>query len=442
MAYKFQEGAAKLDGAISGSSTIVAKSSISSSADLAVTGNIHFAGEIYGDGSNLTDVTAAPAGSDTQLQYNNGGSLGAASTVTFNDSTLVLSLTRTGSFASVTCTGSISGSSTLVVGGTINGSGNWASSGSITAGSSFIIGSADLNETDMEKLDGITNGTAAAAKAVVLDASKNIATIGTVGCGAITSTGASTMGSLDVGGTLACDTSFTIDAVVLNATELGYVDGVTAGAGAASKALVLDASADVASGLRSVTGSGDLKFANVHATTSIFAGGEMSASKDVYAGDGGNVGFLSRAGMLLGWDGSSDGNLDMGASGYISGASGIEMVGNAVFVGQHAVSGGVQYDVNTVTSHTELTASSSKMYQLVSGGTAAIQVLLPSASAGENYQYVIKRHALMSGNVVITSSGGDAADVDKSIDGEDKITLETAGASVFLISDGAMWNIF
>ncbi len=39
--------------------------------------------------------------------------------------------------------------------------------GSITAGTSFIIGSADLNETDMEKLDGITNGTAAANKALV-----------------------------------------------------------------------------------------------------------------------------------------------------------------------------------------------------------------------------------------------------------------------------------
>ena len=61
--------------------------------------------------------------------------------------------------------------------------------GSVTAGTSFIIGSADLSETDLEKLDGITDGTAAANKAVVLDGSKNIATIGTVGCGAITTTG-------------------------------------------------------------------------------------------------------------------------------------------------------------------------------------------------------------------------------------------------------------
>ena len=55
-----------------------------------------------------------------------------------------------------------------------------ASSGSITSGSSFIIGSADLNETDMEKLDGITNGTAAANKAVVVDGNKSIGTFGTI----------------------------------------------------------------------------------------------------------------------------------------------------------------------------------------------------------------------------------------------------------------------
>ena len=53
-----------------------------------------------------------------------------------------------------------------------------------------------MNEADLEKLDGITNGTAAANKAVVLDGSKNIATIGTIGSGAITSSGAYSGGGL------------------------------------------------------------------------------------------------------------------------------------------------------------------------------------------------------------------------------------------------------
>ena len=47
--------------------------------------------------------------------------------------------------------------------------------GAVTAGSSFIIGSADINETDLEKLDGITNGAGAANKALVLDANADVA---------------------------------------------------------------------------------------------------------------------------------------------------------------------------------------------------------------------------------------------------------------------------
>ena len=51
--------------------------------------------------------------------------------------------------------------------------------GNITSGDSFVIGSASMDETDLEKLDGITNGTAAANKALVLGASKEISTITT-----------------------------------------------------------------------------------------------------------------------------------------------------------------------------------------------------------------------------------------------------------------------
>ena len=54
-----------------------------------------------------------------------------------------------------------------------------STTGNITSGASFVIGSADMDETDLEKLDGITNGTAAANKALVLGASKEISTITT-----------------------------------------------------------------------------------------------------------------------------------------------------------------------------------------------------------------------------------------------------------------------
>ena len=70
---------------------------------------------------------------------------------------------------------------TLQIGGGSGGSGVTLSTvgavtadAAITAGSSFIIGSADINETDLEKLDGITNGAGAANKALVLDGSADI----------------------------------------------------------------------------------------------------------------------------------------------------------------------------------------------------------------------------------------------------------------------------
>jgi len=152
----------------------------------------------------------------------------------------------------------------------------------VTAEGSFIIGSADMDETDLEKLDGITNGTAAANKALVADANvdvsglRNLTMTGDMTAGTVTMTGFTvdadgdtalkslavddgsnigcdsdtdlmtlSDGALAVNGTLSADTSFTLDAVTLDATELGYLDGVTAGTAAASKALVLDASKNV-----------------------------------------------------------------------------------------------------------------------------------------------------------------------------------------------------
>jgi hypothetical protein len=188
---------------------------------------------------------------------------------------------------------------------------NVTATGDITAGGSFIIGSADLNETDMEQLDGITKGTAAANKAMVTDASNNIASLGTLGCGAITSTGLGTFVGVAAGGAITTATtigasgkitgnefatdgdefqvsdagqvtavgvvaggavssattvsgsgkgsflSIALDSVDVTATaaELNFNDGATAGTAVASKTLVVDANKDIAS-LRNVTATG------------------------------------------------------------------------------------------------------------------------------------------------------------------------------------------
>lgn len=58
----------------------------------------------------------------------------------------------------------------------LNTDGSTNFGGNVTAVGSFIIGSADMTEADLEKLDGITDGTAAASKALVLNSGFDITT--------------------------------------------------------------------------------------------------------------------------------------------------------------------------------------------------------------------------------------------------------------------------
>ena len=141
-------------------------------------------------------------------------------------------------------------SSTNISGiGTIS-SGAITSSGVVTA-TGFTIGSAVINEAELETLDGITGGTVIASKAMIVDANKdigivrnltidgtfsdgnytfdtsgNVSGLGTIGSGAITSTGVVTA------------TGFTIGSAVINEAELETIDGITAGTAAGSKAVV------------------------------------------------------------------------------------------------------------------------------------------------------------------------------------------------------------
>ncbi len=85
------------------------------------------------------------------------------------------------------------------VGGTLTFNGSTV--GGTSDEATYASGQAIANETDIVAVSGIANyasgqvsvvdGVAEASKALVVDGSKNIATIGTVGCGAITSTGSS-----------------------------------------------------------------------------------------------------------------------------------------------------------------------------------------------------------------------------------------------------------
>ena len=83
----------------------------------------------------------------------------------------------------------------LDVEGAITSGGAITAGGNVTAVGSFVIGSADMSETDLEKLDGITDGTAAANKALVADSNididslRNVTATGTIQGATITATG-------------------------------------------------------------------------------------------------------------------------------------------------------------------------------------------------------------------------------------------------------------
>ena len=80
--------------------------SISGSGDVAVSGAIH-AANFYGDGSGLTSIAA---GTDTQIQFNDGGSaFGASANLTWDDTNFQV-------------VGNISGSGTVEIGDNLTGS--------------------------------------------------------------------------------------------------------------------------------------------------------------------------------------------------------------------------------------------------------------------------------------------------------------------------------
>ena len=104
-----------------------------------------------------------------------GDITGNAGTVTVNDTTDTTAYVGLWESASGTLAGKTDGGITYNAG-----------TGVLNVSNGLTIGAAVINETDLEKIDGITNGTASANKAVVLNGSKNISGLGTISSGTIT----------------------------------------------------------------------------------------------------------------------------------------------------------------------------------------------------------------------------------------------------------------
>ncbi len=105
-----------------------------------------------------------------------------------------------------------------VDGAIIGGSSAAAITGTTITGTSFVIGSADINEAELETIDGVTAGTVAASKAIVVDSNKDF-----TGARNITLTGELDAGSLDVSGDVDVDGTTNLDVVDID----GAVDMAT-----------------------------------------------------------------------------------------------------------------------------------------------------------------------------------------------------------------------
>ena len=68
---------------LTGSNTLSVAGDVSASVNMS-------ASAFFGDGSNLSGITTGPAGSDTQVQYNDGGTLAGSSNLTFDDTRLTV----------------------------------------------------------------------------------------------------------------------------------------------------------------------------------------------------------------------------------------------------------------------------------------------------------------------------------------------------------------
>ena len=141
----------------------------------------------------LSDGSVLSFGASSNVSFSHiidtGVLLNSTNVIQFRDSAISIGSPADGDL-DINADDEIELNSTLVdVNANLDVSGTIVSGGTLTATTSIGIGSAVLTEAEMEMLDGITAGTAAANKAVVLDGSKNIATIGTIGSGAITSSG-------------------------------------------------------------------------------------------------------------------------------------------------------------------------------------------------------------------------------------------------------------
>ena len=144
--------------------------------------------------ANTSDGVLTWMEDEDYFQFSDDILLTTTEKIQFRDTAIYINSSTDGQLDLVADTEIQIAATTIDVNGNLDVSGTIVSGGTLTATTSIGIGSAVLSEAELEMLDGITAGTAAASKAVVLDANKDIATVRNV-----TSNGTVQFGSLSDG---------------------------------------------------------------------------------------------------------------------------------------------------------------------------------------------------------------------------------------------------
>jgi len=168
--------------------------------------------------------------------------------------------------------------------GTLNGL-------SIATGESLSIGTSTYSQTDLDKILGITDGTAAADKALVLNSSGNISGINSLSATNLTGTlqtaaqtNITSLGTL-TGLSISSGNTLSIGASTYAKADLDKILGITDGTAAADKALVLDSSRDITNihSLSATNLTGTLQTAAQPNITSLGALTGLSVGSSSYA---------------------------------------------------------------------------------------------------------------------------------------------------------------
>ena len=215
-----------------------------------------------------------------------------------------------------------------------------AVAGNLTVGGDLTLGSgAVISEAELEAIDGVTAGTVAASKAVIVDSNKDIASFRNV-----TLTGELDAGSLDISGDADIDGTLEADAMTLNGTAITatatldtgisnnnvpkFTSGVadddflrvagTSIEGRSASEVLSDIGAAPAAGSSNIVTTGALNSGSITSgfgsidngssaitTTGVITGGTLEATADTSAGDNAAIGYTAAEGLILTGQGST-----------------------------------------------------------------------------------------------------------------------------------------